>query len=98
MKTNNIEICSILNGTANNYVVNTLINIFKDSMPPNILHSCPYFGRVEMENVSIDTTKIPSVFPSGSYRNRVLFFDDIDSNIFSATTFSTCKSSIKTSF
>lgn len=98
MTSHDKEMCSILNGTSNNYGIITFINIFKDSLPPNVIHPCPYNGRIKMENVTIDTSKIPSVFPSGSYRNRIIMFDVTDRNIFSVTIFTTCKSSIKTSY
>ena len=88
--------CSILNGTSNNYAANSLINTMKDSMP--YLHACPYFGKVDMYNITSDSSKYPSVFPSGTYRSRVRFYDDKDSNIMSVTVYTVCKSAIKTSF
>ena len=96
MRTNNVEMCSILNGTSHNYAINALINTVKDSMP--YLHDCPYFGKVEMTNITSDSSKFPSIFPSGIYRSRIRFYDDIDSNIMSLTVYTTCKSAIKTSF
>ena len=96
MKKNNVEMCSIVNGTSHNYAVNALINTVKDSMP--YLHTCPYFGKVELTNITSDSSKFPSIFPSGIYRSRVLLYDDTDSNIISLTIYSTCKSAIKTSF
>lgn len=98
LTTNDVEICSILNGTSNNYGIVTLINAVRDSLPPSLLHPCPYNERVEMNNVTIDTAKIPSIFPSGNYRTRMHFYNDKDSNIISATVFASCTSSIKTSF
>ena len=88
--------CSIFNGTSNNYPAIAIINTLKDSMP--FLHTCPYFGKVEMNNVTSDSRKCPSVFPSGTYRSRVRFYDDEDSNIYSVTVYTVCKSAIKTSF
>ena len=96
MKTNNAEMCSVFNGTSHNYAINVLISTVKDSMP--YLHACPYFGKVELTNITCDSSKFPSIFPSGTYRSRVRFYDDTDSNILSLTIYMTCKSAIKTSF
>lgn len=96
MKTNNVEMCSIVNGTATNYAVSAFINMVKDSIP--VIHACPYEGKIELFNVTNDSTKVPSIFPSGIYRSRQRFYDDTDSNIFSLVTYIFCKSVIKTSF
>lgn len=95
---NGIELCSIYNGTSSNALFSSLVVIFEASLPPGMIHSCPYFGKIQLNNLTIDTSKIPSIFPTGSYRNRVLFYDDKDPKIFAITTYSTCKSPIKTSF
>ena len=88
--------CSIINGTSHNLAVSSLINMVKDSMP--VIHACPYEGKIDLYNVTNDSTKVPSFFPSGIYRSRVRFYDDKDTNIYSLITYITCKSVIKTSF
>lgn len=89
--------CSILNGTSKNYVVDTTIDILRDSMP-GLFHPCPYFGKYDVYNVTLDSTKFPSVFPSGIYRSRLHYYDDTDANIFTLIVYVSCKSTIKTSF
>lgn len=92
-----VELCSILNGTSTNFVVNTIIDIIKDSIPSSI-HACPYIGKLEIFNVTLDSAKFPSIFPSGTYRSRVHYYDDMDPNIYTLSTYTTCRSNIKSSF
>ena len=84
MKTNNVELCAIANGTSNNFIMISFINMLKESLP--VIHACPYEGKLDVYNVSVDTSKIPSIFPSGIYRSRIRFYDDTDSNIYTVTT------------
>ena len=97
MRAKNVEMCSIVNGTSKNYVVNTIMDILSDSLP-NSIHPCPYFGKLDMYNLTLDSKKFPSVFPSGTYRSRLHYYDDTDPNIYTVITYTTCKSSIKSSF
>ena len=92
-----VEICSIVNGTSTNYVVNTILDILRESIPTAI-HPCPYFGQVNVYNSTLDSTKFPSIFPSGIYRSRLHYFDDIDPNIFTVLAYTSCQSIIKESF
>lgn len=97
MRAKNVEMCSIVNGTTKNVVVNTIMDILRDSMPTSI-HPCPYVGKLDMYNVTLDSTKFPSVFPSGIYRSKLHYYDDTDPNIYTIITYTSCKSTIKTSF
>lgn len=58
-------------------------NIFNDSYPAYLIHSRPYNGRLGVENLTLDTSKVSS----GIYRNRINYYDDTDNNIFSALTY-----------
>ncbi|CAO1392382.1 unnamed protein product [Diamesa tonsa] len=91
-----IEVCSILNGTSSNFAFTAFVNVIKDTLP--IIHACPYMGKIAFYNVSSDSKNVPSIFPSGTYRSRLHFYDDTDSNIYSATSYTICNSPIKTSF
>ena len=89
--------CSILNGTSSNPVVKTVIDVLKESIPASV-HPCPYFGKLGMYNVTLDSTKFPSILPSGTYRSRIIYYDDTDPKMMTLLTHITCKSSIKSSF
>lgn len=89
--------CSILNGTIKNYFINSIQNALESSIP-GFFHACPYYGKVKAFNVVLDSSKIPSIFPSGSYRSRVNFYDKTDDNLMTLVTQATCSSPIKSSF
>ena len=91
-----IDWCSLMAGTSGNVFYSTAINLVRDSKT-DLFHKCPYEGEINGYNISVDVSKYPSVFPSGTYRSRVFITDStgIGFNMNITTTFA---SSIKSSF
>ncbi|CAO1440539.1 unnamed protein product [Diamesa tonsa] len=69
-----IDWCSLMAGTSGNVFYSSAINLVRGSKP-EIFHECPYEGNFNGYNISVDLTKYPSVFPSGTYRSRVFITD-----------------------
>ena len=92
-----VEMCGIMNGTSSNIIVTSIHNTLKESIP-HMVHACPYYGTVSAINITLDSNKFPSVFPSGTYRSRVHYYDKRDANLLTIISHTTCRSSIKTSF
>ena len=63
-----IDWCSLMAGTSGNVFYSTAINLVRDSKP-DLFHKCPYEGEINGYNISVDVSKYPSVFPSGTYRS-----------------------------
>lgn len=59
-----------------------------------IIHECPYFGNIKIENATYDRNgkamedlaKV-QIFPNGQYKTWVMIFSDKDSNIANVTVF-----------
>jgi Protein of unknown function (DUF1091) len=77
-----IATCSYLNGTDKNPIAKWIVGIFKDSVPNNYVHPCPYFGYYNFSNVTFDFNSLISSFLTGTYRATTRNYDDEDDNIF----------------
>lgn len=62
-----VDWCALMSGsTKSNLMMKGLVEIFKRQMP-HFIHKCPYFGRYEAFNVTVNT-KLLSMYPPGIYR------------------------------
>lgn len=55
--------------------------MMKDSLPPQVVHGCPFYGVLEAMNVTMDQTKLVSAFSRGRYRAVTRMFDGQDDNV-----------------
>lgn len=62
-----LEFCEMVEGKGTNVLMKMIINLIKDSVP-DLIHKCPYVGRMDARNVSINDMNWMSTFPSGVYR------------------------------
>ena len=112
MKTGRIELCGLLKqfelyGTKPRQnqpfvpidkVLNMSYQVIRDSLDPKLIHSCPYYGVIEVNNISMKNTNFFSIFPSGEYRVTILISNRKDPKIMELKVWHTVKSSIITSF
>ncbi|CAO1359442.1 unnamed protein product [Diamesa tonsa] len=74
-----------------------VINVIRDTAP-EITHECPYNGFIKVTNLTMDLSKVLSVYPQGDYRSHWLISDDMDEKIFLLRIYGTVKSSVKNSW
>ena len=112
MTTGRLEICALLkqfelygpNPRKNqpfvpiDKVLNMSYQVIRESLDPKLIHSCPYYGALEVNNITMKNTNLFSIFPSGEYRVTFLFSNKVDPKIFELKFWHTVKSSIITSF
>jgi Protein of unknown function (DUF1091) len=79
-----VNFCEFLNGTRNNPVINWLFKMAGESLPPDFIHACPYYGELKAPNVSFKITPEMAVFLLGRYMIGLRVFDVEDGNIFTA--------------
>jgi len=75
------DICGFLNETNNDPLSGWLFTGIRDALPKNILHQCPYFGKLELPNISITPFK-NDIYPDGLYNSKFRFFNNRDDKIF----------------
>jgi len=75
------DICGFLNGTNSDALTKWIVSIIEAAVPPGFLHSCPYFGMINLANIFI-SFGVDDVFPDGFYATKVRFFNARDENIF----------------
>ena len=112
MTTGRLEICSLLKNfelygmkpkqnqqfSPIHIILNMTYEVIHDSVDPKLIHSCPYYGVLEYNNISMKTANFFSIFPSGEYRVTLIFSNKVDPKIFELKFWHTVKSSIITSF
>jgi len=76
-----MRMCSFLNGTIRDPASKWIITKLKKSFKPGFLHSCPYFGQINMADLSIETKGTSLLFSTGFYSSNLLLFNKDDSNI-----------------
>ncbi|CAO1332432.1 unnamed protein product [Diamesa hyperborea] len=89
-----IEWCSFQQNS--NVFFSMIVDLVKDSAP-SLIHSCPYYGRIDVYNLTINVNNFLSVFSQGDYRVTVAFLDnkiDMFKLVFGINN----KSAIKSSF
>lgn len=73
-----------------------IVDLVKDTAP-SLIHECPYVGRIDIRNMTLNVNNFLSVFSQGDYRATVKFLDhnqDLFELIFGINN----KSPIKSSF
>ncbi|CRK95989.1 CLUMA_CG009430, isoform A [Clunio marinus] len=96
MRFDNIDFCKIMEEGSKNKLVQAHYGLFNESVP-GVLHKCPYTS-IDISNQAIDANKVPSIFPSGEYKN-IFGYDTKDRKmIVESTSVLTITSSIKDSF
>ena len=65
-----IEWCSFKKGASVLYTM--VVDLLEDSAP-ELMHKCPYFGRIEVYNMTINVNKFLSVFSQGDYKAIVSY-------------------------
>ncbi|CAO1364409.1 unnamed protein product [Diamesa hyperborea] len=109
MTTGRLEVCEILENFLGktpktqpfaplNVILNMTYQVVKDSLDPKLIHPCPYYGSIAINNISMQNTKFFSIFPSGEYRLTILVSNDEDPKIMELRVWHTVKSEIITSF
>ena len=112
MTTGRLEVCALLKqfdfyGTKPkknqqfapiNIILNMTYQVIHDSVDPKLIHSCPYYGVIEVNNISMKNTNFFSIFPSGEYRVTVFVSNKVDPKILELKVWHTVKSSRITSF
>ena len=74
-----IEWCTFQKSS--NVFFSMIVDLVKDSVP-NLIHSCPYVGRIDVFNLTLNVNNFLSVFSQGDYRVTVSFYDtNTDSTI-----------------
>jgi len=75
------DVCGFLNGTNNDPLTKWIVGIVGASLPPGLLHSCPYIGLIRCYGLSpkADRNKF---WPDGLYTFTLSFFNRRDDNIF----------------
>lgn len=89
-----IEWCSFQKSS--NVFFSMIVDLVKDTAP-ELIHSCPYYGRIDIYNMTINVNNFLSLFSQGDYRVTVSFFDDKD-ELFRMVFGINNKSDIKSSF
>ena len=90
-----IEWCTFKKSTSVFYSM--IFDLIKDSAP-GLLHKCPYYGRVDIYNMTVNTNKFLSVFSQGDYRVNVNFSEGGKTDLFRLIFGLNNKSAIKSSF
>ena len=99
LDTHLIEWCGIMDGSATHPWLALVIDQLKGTAPA-LFHKCPYFGDLDVNNVTIDRQKNnqkSSMFPEGTYRGELSYAKD-GIQIFKASLSFELKSALKESF
>ncbi|CAO1363775.1 unnamed protein product [Diamesa serratosioi] len=89
-----IEWCTFQKNS--NVVFSMIVDLIKDSAP-SLIHDCPYFGQVNVHNLTLNVNKFLSLFNQGDYRVTV-DFKDFNEDLFRLVLGLNNKSPIKSSF
>lgn len=76
------DACRFLNGSDQNLVAKMILGLFRSSLDPNFIHSCPYSGYINLPNITANL-KAPfiSQFIYGTYRAITRGYNEDDDNI-----------------
>ena len=97
MRDKPFDFCNLMLGDSSNLFYSMLVNLVKDSKP-DLFHNCPYEGLVDANNISLDASKFPSIFPSGIYRTRIIFTVPNEVGMVGYNVTNTISTSIKSTF
>ncbi|CAO1332475.1 unnamed protein product [Diamesa hyperborea] len=90
-----IEWCSFKKSTSVFYSM--VFDLIKDSAP-GLLHKCPYFGRVDVHNMTVNVNNFLSVFSQGDYRATLSLSEGGKTDLFRLSFGIKIKSTVKSSF
>ena len=90
-----IEWCSFKKGT--NVLYSMLVDLIKETAP-GLIHKCPYVGRVDVKNMTLNVSEFLSVFNQGDYRISVFYTELGKNDLFRLIFGLNNKSDIKSSF
>lgn len=62
--------------SANNILTKFFIDVLEDSVP-SMIHPCPY-SEINITRISVKTSTVPSVFPTGDYKCILSIIDSRD--------------------
>lgn len=68
-----------------NYMINFIISTIKGSTSKELFHTCPYEGKVDVSNVTLQNEKFFSIYPSGKYRINIKISDEKNVEMISVT-------------
>lgn len=91
-----IDFCELIGGTTGHPMAMMFFNMAKDYTEFG-KERCP-LSRVEVKNLTVDVSKLPSIFPMGDYRANLTFFNKEDPKIYQFIVITETTSSIRTSF
>ncbi|CAO1330774.1 unnamed protein product [Diamesa tonsa] len=90
-----IEWCSYKQGS--NVFYTMVVDLIKDSAP-GLIHKCPYFGQVVVQNMTFNVNKFLTVFSQGDYRVTIRFSEGSKTDLFRLIFGINNKSAVKSSF
>jgi len=93
MDLKNIAACAFVNGSLTNPLLQMLKRTTKNL--DEILKPCPYYGDLKVMNITADIKELHYIWPEGTYRSRIKFYDNLDGNIYTLTIFTYLKSGMK---
>ncbi|CAO1324870.1 unnamed protein product [Diamesa serratosioi] len=80
IRTPRVEWCSFMDGNDQNIMMRMVVDLIRDSAPA-LLKKCPYSGDYKISNLTFNTDRFQSIFPSGNYKMELWMYDDIDDHI-----------------
>lgn len=83
-----IELCNIFDAALENPFIAGMLNLIK-SFEGNLMDICDKIGDIKASNISFRNSTFISMFPAGNYKTSFKVYDEIDSNIFNLTYYST---------
>jgi len=93
MDLKNIAACAFVNGSASNPLLQ-LLKRTNENLEP-IMRPCPYFGELKLLNITADIKELHYIYPEGTYKSIIKFYDNLDDNIYTLTIFTYMKSAMK---
>lgn len=76
-----VPICGIANGTDQNTLIKWISDKVVGNFPKNLVHACPFSGRFEVYNMTVEVNPGIKEFVKGIYRAIARFHDGQDDNI-----------------
>jgi Protein of unknown function (DUF1091) len=82
-----LNLCKFMNGTDNNNpIMKWIVDSISEKLSKDLIHPCPYVGRVAAYNVSFTFTGFTTQFLRGRYKIFTRVFDEDDDNIITMKT------------
>lgn len=91
-----VDLCGLLKGSKSHPMGKLLFDVAAGYT--NFLGKVCPLKDLEVRNLTIDSSRLPSIFPSGDYRVNLTFFNAQDPQMYHVVVYSTQTSNIKSSF